>query len=161
MTVTVPSLPPSPAPAISSFIGSFRFLSNFYPAIIYLDGVGYPTVEHAYQAAKTEVHAEREKVRLAQTAGKAKSLGRRVTMSPLFDVPEVKLKVMLNLIRQKFGPEHPELRRALLATHPAELVESNDWDDFYWGVCHGVGENHLGLILMKVREEIRLNVEVP
>ena len=28
-------------------------------------------------------------------------------------------------------------------------------EDFFWGVCNGKGENHLGKILMKVRDEIR------
>lgn len=37
---------------IRSFTGTHRFLSNFHPAPVLLDGVVYPTVEHAFQAAK-------------------------------------------------------------------------------------------------------------
>lgn len=35
-----------------------------------------------------------------------------------------------------------------------EIVEENSWRDTYWGVCKGVGENHLGKILMKIRDEL-------
>lgn len=38
---------------INSFSGSHAFLSNFESAPIFYDGLSYPTVEHAYQAAKT------------------------------------------------------------------------------------------------------------
>ena len=36
-----------------------------------------------------------------------------------------------------------------------ELIEGNVWNDTFWGVCNGKGHNHLGKILMKVRDEIR------
>ena len=37
----------------------------------------------------------------------------------------------------------------------ALLEEGNTWGDRVWGVCQGQGENRLGKILMKVREELR------
>ena len=40
--------------AIDSVSGAHAFLSNFHPAPVVLDGVTYPSVEHAFQAAKTE-----------------------------------------------------------------------------------------------------------
>jgi predicted NAD-dependent protein-ADP-ribosyltransferase YbiA (DUF1768 family) len=60
---------------------------------------------------------------------------------------------MRDLLRQKFA--HPELRRLLLATGDAELVEGNTWGDRFWGVCAGRGQNHLGRLLMAIRAEIR------
>jgi predicted NAD-dependent protein-ADP-ribosyltransferase YbiA (DUF1768 family) len=38
---------------IVSFDGKYEFLSNFAPVTIHFDGHEYPSVEHAYQAAKT------------------------------------------------------------------------------------------------------------
>jgi len=38
---------------INTFRGKYRFLSNFYYAEVNYEGIRYPTVEHAYQAAKT------------------------------------------------------------------------------------------------------------
>ena len=52
--------------------------------------------------------------------------------------------------RQKFS--NPELRRKLIAVEEP-IVEDNWWNDIYWGVCNGIGENKLGQILTKIREE--------
>ena len=60
---------------------------------------------------------------------------------------------MENLVRQKFT-QHPRLRELLLRTDSRPLVEQNTWGDRFWGLYHGVGENHLGRILMKVRAEL-------
>jgi hypothetical protein len=37
----------------NSFHNEYRFLSNFYPAEVSFEGLVFPTVEHAYVAAKT------------------------------------------------------------------------------------------------------------
>jgi predicted NAD-dependent protein-ADP-ribosyltransferase YbiA (DUF1768 family) len=42
----------------------------------------------------------------------------------------------------------------LKATGDEELVEGNWWNDTFWGVCNGVGENNLGKLLMKIRAEL-------
>jgi len=47
------------------------------------------------------------------------------------------------------------LKLRLLATGDETLQEGNRWNDRYWGVCRGVGKNHLGNILMEVREYLR------
>jgi len=39
--------------AILGFSGDYRWLSNFYPVDIEFESEHYPSVEHAYQAAKT------------------------------------------------------------------------------------------------------------
>lgn len=129
----------------------FEWLSNFFPAPVVYRGVNYNTVEHAYQAAKTLVLAEREQIRMCSTPGKAKRLGREVTMRPDWD--KIKLTVMLHLLRQKFNI--PELRDKLLATGDIRLIEGNTWGDTFWGVCNRTGMNHLGRLLMQVRSELR------
>ena len=48
----------------------------------------------------------------------------------------------------------------LLGTGDTYLEEGNTWNDTFWGVCNGVGENNLGRILMEVREELRKEVAV-
>jgi predicted NAD-dependent protein-ADP-ribosyltransferase YbiA (DUF1768 family) len=41
-----------------------------------------------------------------------------------------------------------------MATGSEEIIEWNNWGDRIWGKTYdGVGENHLGKILMKIREE--------
>jgi ribA/ribD-fused uncharacterized protein len=137
---------------IDRFAGLFRFLSNFYPALVVLDGVVYPSVEHAYQAAKSTNGAVREHIRIAPTPAVAKRYGREVLLRP--DWESVKIQYMKHLVWQKFST-HELLGTLLLATGDAELVEGNTWNDRFWGVCRGVGENWLGRILMDVRVVLR------
>lgn len=137
--------------AITDFRGPYRWLSNFQLVDVCLDGVVYSTTEHAYQAAKTLDLAERDKVRSAETPGKAKRLGQAVALRPDWDA--VRIEVMLDLQRQKYA--QGDLRAKLLDTGDAELVEGNTWGDRFWGVCDGKGLNWLGRLLMQVRAEIR------
>jgi ribA/ribD-fused uncharacterized protein len=70
------------------------------------------------------------------------------------DWTEIRLEIMEKIVRAKFW-QNPHLARKLVATGDQKLVEGNRWNDTFWGVCRGVGENHLGKILMRVREELR------
>ena len=137
---------------INRFIGEYEFLSNFYPTPIYdNDGKEYPTVEHYFQAMKTFNLQKRELIRLAESPGKAKRIGRLVQLRE--DWEDRKLDIMEKALIQKF--QIPELREKLLATGDEELVEGNFWNDTYWGVCKENGENHLGKLFMNIREKIR------
>lgn len=136
---------------IDSFRGEHAFLSNFFYAPVAFDGDEYPTVEHAYQAAKTLDLTWQYDIRSAPTPGEAKRRGRLAPLDPTWE--QRKLRVMGALVRRKF--ERPHLRGWLLATGDSELVEGNAWGDTFWGVCGGAGENHLGKILMRVRDELR------
>lgn len=151
------STEPNPAP-ISSFIGVYRFLSNFWPAIVEHEGLTYPSVEHAYQAAKSLDTNERQRIAAIVEPGDAKRAGRALPLRS--DWENVKLRVMEDCVRYKFT-HHPELREKLLATGDAELIEGNTWGDRFWGVCDGQGENHLGKILMRVRAELRADATPP
>jgi ribA/ribD-fused uncharacterized protein len=140
-------------PTIDSFSEEHRFLSNFYRSEVRYGGVTYPTVEHAFQAAKTEDPVARARIATAPFAGLAKRLGRHVVLRD--DWERVKDDVMLSLLRQKFA-EDP-LRSMLRNTGEAQLVEGNVWKDTYWGVCAGKGLNRLGALLMLVRDELSPN----
>ena len=85
-----------------------------------------------------------------RTPGEAKKLGRRINLRP--DWETAKDQVMEKLLRQKF--QIPELRRLLTNTGTARLEEGNTWGDTYWGTVNGVGQNKLGLTLMRIRDEI-------
>lgn len=136
--------------AIDSFSGKYRFLSNFHPVDVGYEGVVYPSVEHAYQAAKTLNVGLRSAIRMAGSPGAAKKMGRAVLLRP--DWEEAKLKVMAELLERKFA--HPGLRAMLLATGEEELIEGNTWGDQIWGVCDGVGANLLGVFLMALRAHL-------
>ena len=95
--------------------------------------------------------SEREVFAVCSPA-EAKRFGRRVRLR--LDWEQVKLDIMRQLVADKFA-RSDELRRRLLATGDAELVEGNAWNDTFWGVCRGRGQNHLGRILMEVRDGLR------
>lgn len=143
--------PMRPTTAIRGFFGSWRWLSNFWPAEVVYEGVTYPTVEHAYQAAKTVFPLERQAIRACPTPGQAKRAGKSVTRRADWDT--VKVPIMLSLLRQKFAWE--PLRSQLLATGLVPIVEENRWGDRFWGLCDGAGQNRLGCLLMQVRDELR------
>ncbi len=141
---------------VTSFSGKYEFLSNFFPSKVVMDLEEYATVEHAFLAAKTFDSGEREKIRLAETPGKAKRLGRDATLRK--DWEDVKTGVMEGLVESKFSDAI--LKRLLLDTEDAELIEGNVWGDRVWGMVHDscgvwIGENKLGKILMRVRERLR------
>ena len=147
--------PASPAisslPKIDSFQGQYRFLSNFYPTQVEFEGLNYPDVEHAYQSAKTLDMNQRRRIAALPTPAEAKHAGEALPLRP--DWPNIKFDVMEQCVRYKFT-HHPVLAQRLLDTGNAYLEEGNTWHDRIWGVYEGQGENHLGIILMKVRGEI-------
>ncbi len=139
-------------PAITEFNGRYRFLSNFLEYPVIWQNEKYDTAEHAYQSAKALRMNDGKYVACAIGPGQAKFRGRRVEMRS--DWEEVKDGVMLDIMRAKFSD--PKLKKMLLETGDAELIEGNFWQDKYWGVCDGEGLNKLGKILMQVRNELQL-----
>src|SRR6266568_5643057 len=117
---------------IDKFQGRYRFLSNFWITPIVFGVDIYKSVEHAYQAAKTNILSERELIQNARTPGEAKRMGKTVTLRP--DWEHVKTKVMHDLVLQKFSGD--PLRAQLLATDNAELIEGNTWHDNFLGRLH-------------------------
>ncbi|MFX0064680.1 MAG: NADAR family protein [Candidatus Hermodarchaeota archaeon] len=138
---------------ISRFRGQYSFLSNFFPSSIEIDGVVYSTVEHYYQAMKTQDKAERERIISATSPKQAKSYGRQCTLRSDWD--SIRLEVMERALRVKF--QDKELRKKLLATEDKILEEGNTWGDTFWGVNSKTekGKNHLGKLLMKIREDLK------
>ena len=152
---------------ITLFKDDNGFLSNFFPCHIVLDGVQYPSVEHAFQAAKATWNDKhtyvdfsgnkvtilaRDYIKIARTPGEAKRRGKRIKLRQ--DWENMKLEVMESLVRQKFDNDW-YLAERLVKTGNAELIENNWWGDTFWGMSSGKGENNLGKILMRIREGLR------
>lgn len=140
------------------FRDEYSFLSNFTyfeVPMIYGDLI-FPSNEHFYQAMKFPKGSEyREKI------SKHPSKGLKKYVSALkeywrADWDEVKLGVMEYGLRYKFSENNTNLRQKLLNTSRIELIEYNYWNDTFWGVSLKTdqGENNLGKLLMKIREEI-------
>jgi len=142
---------------IDKFAGTYAFLSNFQACTVTWEGVSYGSVEAAFQAAKCAVVEERSQFSDCSPS-EAKRMGRRCKLRP--DWEWARLSVMETLVWQKFQND-PGLKRRLLETGDAELVEGNRWHDNFWGDCKCPkcafvqGENRLGVILMNVRSKLR------
>lgn len=148
-----PTATPPPPVVIREFRGLYGFLSNFWPSPVIWQGVLYPSVEHAYQAAKTDDPAWIARIAAAATPAEAKRLGGRLPVRQTWN--RERLAVMEALLRQKFA--HPDLRAQLLATGDVQLYEGNAWGDRFWGVDlrTGEGRNILGRLLMQIRNDLR------
>ena len=147
---------------IEKFEGRWRFLSNFYPVEIEHQGITYPSVEHYYVSMKCNneqmlqgrhytIGDFREMIARLPSPGMTKKIGQQMQVRK--DWNEKRLEFMNWGVREKFKNE--ELKELLISTGDMTLIEGNSWQDFFWGVCNGKGENHLGKILMKVRDEVR------
>ena len=131
-----------------------REFSNFAPFGIDLDGAWWPTVENYYQAQKFSDSALRQSIRKAAKPAIAKSLADHNKAAIRADWDAVKDEVMYRAVRRKFE-RHDELKAMLLATGDEELVEAAPTDT-YWGVGRdGTGQNKLGKIMARIRDELR------
>lgn len=145
--------PPGAQEGVIWGFADHRFLPNFHPSPIEFEGVVFPTVEHAFQAAKTLDRSQRLAIAALPTPGKAKRAGRKLDLRG--DWEAVKVDCMRHLLRLKFRPGSA-LAAKLVATHPARIFEANSWGDTFWGVDHrtGRGRNHLGILLEEIRSEL-------
>ena len=144
---------------INSFKCDYFFLSNFYESPVTFNGHTFQNNEAAFQAEKTLDETVKESF-CDLKPNKAKYLGRKIQLRP--DWETVKEEKMLGIVRAKFI-QNKALQEKLLATGDAYLEEGNDWGDKVWGTVNGEGQNLLGKILMKVRNELKtmvvLNIE--
>jgi ribA/ribD-fused uncharacterized protein len=134
---------------INEFRGKYYFLSNFYETPVTWNGLTYLNNEAAFQSAKT--FSDRECFTNLDPSS-AKKLGRKVQLRS--DWENVKDDVMYEICKAKFS-QNTELKKRLLSTGNEHLEEGNTWGDKIWGTVNGIGENRLGKILMRIREELR------
>lgn len=141
---------------IGEFKGKYYFLSNFYEAPVIWNGITYQNNEAAFQSAK--ILSSRECFADLDPSS-AKKLGRKVQLRN--DWEDVKDEVMYEICKAKFS-QNSGLKRRLLETDNEYLEEgTTGWHDNIWGNCscekckNIPGENRLGKILMRVREELK------
>ena len=136
---------------IKEFRGKYFFLSNFFETPVTWQGITYQNNEAAFHSAKVINQKNRQSF-ASLNPSKAKSKGRHVQLRN--DWEKIKDNIMYEICYCKFS-QNEELKKKLIATGNALLVEGNTWGDKYWGVCNGTGKNKLGKILMRVREELK------
>jgi ribA/ribD-fused uncharacterized protein len=139
---------------ILGFFGPYEWLSNTHRSEVFYFGMKFPSVENAYQAAKVFPN-ERRRFQVCSPF-EAMQLGDQLPPIDPLSWHGRKVEVMRTVLWSKFH-ENGALARKLLGTGSAHLEERNWWRDTFWGydVNLKVGENHLGRLLMGVRDEFR------
>lgn len=138
----------------------YIYFSPYTSHAIEVDGIVYPTVEHAYQCQRytdqkiiEEIIKARSPVKAWETSTKYKHL-----QIPEFKSSDHKLKIMKMLMRLK-AEQHEEVRRALIDSGDLKIVKhivtyppgDGFWDDGE----DGNGLNHIGKMWMEIREELK------
>lgn len=137
--------------SVKNLYGEF---SNFALFPLVINGIVWPTSEHYYQAHKYIEPELRERVRAASTPHAAAQIGRDPNIPKREDWNEVKDPVMEVAVRAKFN-QYPILQKLLLQTQESQIYEHTKLD-CYWGDCGDrTGQNKLGLLLMKLRSEMK------
>jgi ribA/ribD-fused uncharacterized protein len=149
---------------ITQFRGEFSWLSNFYPVDVILhpedldEPIIFPSVENAYQAGKC--FNTKDMFNFVDiTPAEAKKLNRlkkykMIQFKNTTDFELFKLELMYNLLIQKYNKE--PFKSLLIATGDSYIQEGNLWGDMFFGYClkTNQGKNHLGHLIMKIRETL-------
>jgi len=155
-----------------------RYLSNMYPCKVKFDSryaKEYPefnfddkiyhSSEHLYQALKSKNRNWHKIIRKIKEPKETKKLAKRrvskyykeINSNNIFklrdDWDNVKLKAMKIVLFLKFS-QNRELLDKLLKEN-GYIEERNDWNDTFWGTYDGKGKNHLGKLLMQLRENFK------
>lgn len=137
--------------AIDEFTGPFGFLTNSARTPIEVDGLRYPTVLHAYCSRRvTEPHVA-EDIRLLPTPAGVVERRRMADVGASSQGRSVEDMNLLLSIKFALGSS---AAKQLVATGRARLRNSVWWEDRFWGIHEGVGENRLGGVLETLRARL-------
>jgi ribA/ribD-fused uncharacterized protein len=138
----------------------YIYFSPYTSHAIELDGETYPTVEHAYQCQRYTDQNIIEEIKSAKSPVKAweASSTYKHLQIPEFKESQYKLDVMENLMTLKVK-QHKDVRKALIDSGEAKIVKhvvtyppgDGFWDDGE----NGEGQNHIGKMWMKIREQLK------
>lgn len=152
-----------PVPGGLAFQGKEAFLSNFYPAPFIMRGLKFCSAEQAYQFYHASCLNELEfsqAILKTDDPEKARSTGNHLPPTVKWDAQ--KDEKMFLIVLNKFL-QNKDLARKLVNTGTCQLYEATRCPYWAAGITLGArewargfipGQNRLGNILMKVREEL-------
>lgn len=153
-----------------AFQSEHAWPSNFYPSPIEIEGIPFPTVEHAYHYSRAMRHNDSHSATLilrTKNPKNVKKLSYGIETSRDWD--RDKIDIMRHLIGEKFR-QNPALSGKLIASGSNNLIEATL--DPFWGakaapgsksIKNGTwtGANMLGKILVEATDEIRRELGCP
>lgn len=142
-------------PAVYFYEQWYSCLSNFSANAVEIGGVVYPTAEHAYHAVKCSDPKGKAAILAARSPKLVKVVSNETfAAARRKDWNEVKVDVMESVLRAKLA-QHGEVREALLRSGNAKIAEDSP-EDYFWGRGEdGSGQNMLGKLWMKLRDELQ------
>ncbi|KAG9004301.1 hypothetical protein FRB94_006816 [Tulasnella sp. JGI-2019a] len=149
---------PSPARNVIKFYEKhqpYYCFTNFSPDPVIYDDKEYPTSEHLFQAFKFLPHRPglAEHIRTGSKKSRfAFQEARRFSPEVSPDWLQRNVHTMDQVLYLKFS-QNKKLKKQLLGTGNAVLVEDSGNNDDFWGNgADGNGQNQLGLALMRLRD---------
>lgn len=132
----------------------YGIFSNFSPSVIILKAEIWPTVEHFFQANKFLDFNIRDKIKAIESPMDAAKEGRNRNNLLRDDWEQIKDSVMYKAVKAKFL-QHADMKSVLLNTASLPIIEHTSNDNYWADGGDGSGKNMLGVILMRIRDELR------
>ena len=135
---------------INKFDNEYIFLSNYYPQNITYKGITYNCAMNAYYGQLISDNLQKKAIANA-TPSRALSMVIN-SISKIDYSQEEQDNIMYEILKVKFSDA--KLKNLLLQTNQEPLNNNINWEDTYWGICNDEGDNKLGKLLMKLRDEL-------
>lgn len=132
-------------------------LDNFSSFGLIMNDLYFPTSEHAFQYLKfVDTNIEiAEKIRNSLSPDEARTIAHENKMYRPSNWSDLKYDKMESVLRLKAN-QNPRVKEVLLNTKNLMIAECCIDEDTDWGIDNNnQGENHLGNIWMKIREDIK------
>lgn len=137
---------------IDCYERDFYVFSNFSSFQLIWKGKLYPTAEHAYHSEKFESPLVKEQIRNCFSAHEAFKMANDLKDWRVKNWDDIKVSIMEDILRAKVY-QHPYVLKKLLQSGDRPIVECSWRDDFWgWGPNKD-GQNMLGKLWMKIRED--------
>ncbi len=131
--------------------------SNFSCHKFIFDNLEWKHSEGCFQAQKfAGINPERyEHIHSLWSPKAAAEAGRDKSFQVRNNWDKIRVRVMYEVVKAKFS-QNDDIKQILLSTCDAILIE-NSPIDYFWGCgADGSGENYLGRILMRIRDEFMM-----
>lgn len=136
---------------VNRFRDDYAFLSNRFPCRFVWHGLTLFSAEAAFQASKCADESDR---RFFAGCSADKAVMKGNSLTPYHGWEAERLSIMESILMAKFSQD-ALLMKKLADTGNRLLINGNNKKDTFWGVdlYSWRGENHLGKLLMRIRDK--------
>ncbi len=141
--------------AVYFFSSPFDALNNWSAHAVEAYDRVFHTLEHAYHFKKFADHHPHiaNQIHTAPSPWAAMRIAKEHRDKVRDDWHEIKVAVMEELVRKKLA-QNADVADVLRKTGKRKIVENSPWDDFWGAGPDDDGKNMVGVIWMKVRDDL-------